>query len=401
MFESRLSKTGMGPKTNTFSELSNENDLEEKVMHNTHLNGLNLKSENKSNIDIERKLSNISSKRITWADNNNLNRKDLLCNTNFTKDLYYQKDIKPVLNHKKGKPIKPILKKRPNSADPSSTKFKIYNLNNVTASTNLNNSNINNHNSYGANSNYNSNINNYGGNNSFINNENKSNQDNNLAEINSNNSIVNNFMNSKNYGGNNDPKRPLGQNNNYANLNQNNNNSNISLINNSNIGNKENSNFNSRLSGNNMENSNLNNFSRPNYFNNNSNYTNNSNNNPQPRSYSLDQKNESNNRASSAPNSNYPSNNMQGEITKIIITPNIHSIYNHNINNYYIQSSNDINFDRLRENNITPPNNVGVSNLNFDPNPYKINERPNSVTKKDSNSVANSNKSKYLPRVKF
>jgi len=393
MFESRLSKLGIGPKTNTFNELSNENDLEEKVIHNTYLNGLNVKIENRSNIDIERKISNISSKRITWADNNNLNRKDLLCNTNFAKDLFYQKDIKPILNHKKGKPIKPILKKRSSSADPAN-KFKIYNLNNVSTSTNLNNSNINNQNAYSATSNYNSNLNNYGTNNSFINNENKTSQDN--TEINTNNSssIMNNYMSGKNYGSNNDPKRPLAQNNSYANIN---NNSNNALINTSGIGNKENSNFNSRLNNNNnnLDNSNLSNFSRPNYFNNNNNTqnyaNNNSNNNPQQRSYSLDQKNDTNNRNPNPANSNYGSNNNQGELTKIIITPNIHSIYNHNINNYYIQSSNDLNFDKIRENTMTPPTNLGVTNLNFDPNVYKMNERPNSVSKKDANSAANSN----------
>ena len=47
MFETRLSKVGMGPKTNSFNELSTENDMEEKLIHNTYLNGLNLKTDNK------------------------------------------------------------------------------------------------------------------------------------------------------------------------------------------------------------------------------------------------------------------------------------------------------------------------------------------------------------------
>ena len=162
MFETRLSKVGMGPKTNSFNELSTENDMEEKLIHNTYLNGLNLKADNKSNLDIERKISSISSKRIVWADNNNFNRKDLLCNTNFAKDLFYQKDIKPVLNHKKAKPIKPILKIRSASADVTgANKYKMFGLNNIPASTNLNNSNINNQNAYSANSNYNSNLGNF------------------------------------------------------------------------------------------------------------------------------------------------------------------------------------------------------------------------------------------------
>jgi len=413
MFESRLSKVGMGPKTNTFNELSNDNDLEEKVIHNTYLNGLNIKNENRSNLDFERKISNNNSKRISWADNNNLNRKDLLCNTNFTKDLFYQKDIKPILNHKKGKPIKSILKKRSASADAAGNKFKMTGLNNVTTSTNLNNSNINNQNAYNS-SNYNSNSNNYGTNNSFINkSETKSPQDKGNNMNLSNNSIVNNFINNKNLNSsinnlnNLEPKKPLGQNNNYSNMNLTGmSNSNTGLSNNNSFINKENSNYNNNLNqiprSSNNANNNMNNnssaLSRQNYFtsnnqNSNSNVNNNSNN-PQQRSYSFDQKNEnSNNRNLNVTNNsgNYGSTNNQGEMTKIIITPNIHSIYNHNINNYYIQSSNDMNFEKIRDNNTTPPSSLNVNNLNFDSNNYKFNERPNSVSKKDSNSTANSN----------
>jgi len=396
----------MGPKTNNFNELSNENDLEEKVIHNTYLNGLNNKADTRYSNDNEKKISNPASKRICWADNNNFNRKDLLCNTNYTKDLFYQKEIKPILSHKKGKPIKSILKKRSASADGSASKYKMFGLNNVTASTNLNNSNINNQNAYSASNNYNSNLNNnYGTNNSFIinNNETKSpiidNNNNNSGSMNvSNNSIMNNYVNNKNIGSS-ILNKPLGQINNYSSLNQTGvSNPNSGLISNSNSGNnnnnnnnKENSNFNSRLNNNNMNNTNPGTVPRQNYFSNN-NQNNSNSNNAQQRSYSVDQKNENSNNRNNQSNNNYASNSNQGEMTKIIITPNIHSIYNHNINNYYIQSANDINLEKLRENTSTTPSGLAISNLNFDSNnSHKLNERPSSVNKKDSSSISNSN----------
>jgi hypothetical protein len=376
-------------------ELSNENDIEEKVIHNTYLNGINNKLEARSNIGIDKKISSVSSKRIVWADNNNFNRKDLLCNTNYTKDLFYQKDIKTILSHKKGKPIKSILKTRPASADASANKYKMFSQNNVTASTNLNNSNINNQNAHSVSSNYNSNLNNYGTNNSFIiNNEIKGPIDNNSGTMNvSNNSIMNNYINNKNIG-NSILNKPLGQNNNYSNLTQIGiSNANSGVMNNNNVGinkditNYNDPNFNSRL--NNINNPNPGALPRQNYFSSNQNNANS--NNPQQRSFSLDQKTDSNNRNISG-NNNFGSNSNQGEMTKIIITPNIHSIYNHNINNYYIQSANDINVEKLRDNTTTPPSGLGISNLNFDSNnSYKANERPSSVNKKESNSIANSN----------
>lgn len=433
MFEGRLSKVGLGPKSNSFKELSMENEQEERIIHNTFLNGLTaFKSDNNiNNINndsiynkykddinsyINEKKSrnpNNNSRRICWADNNNINRKDLLCSTNHSKDLFYQKDIKPVLNHRKGKPIKPILKKSPQITDFSPAKpSKQYNVNNL--STNGNNNSLVNYNTGSKTKNNNSN--------SFINNSSNLDIKTNLLE----NSNINNISNLSAVNSIGNPnKNPNNPSNfNRSNINNNNNNhlesksplgNNNSSINNSSLLTKNNNNnnarqnssnnqntYNSRLSNNtnnNKENNNSNSIMdqaggmRQNYFmSNNNSGTNNMTN---QRSYSLDQKNDNNNRYGHANNS-IGANNPE-ETTKIIITPNIQSIYNHNINNYYIQSSNDLNLEKLGiVNNFSTNGNKNNSNNNLYNNQVP-DQRPTSVPRKENNNYSISNSNNISP----
>lgn len=112
LFETRLGKSGVGAKTNTFEEISNENDYEEVLIRNTYLNGLEKKLPSRpytSDAKSDKK------KKIFWADKNDFNRKDLLCNINPDKELFFKRDIKPITNHKKMTPAKSSLKFRPSS----------------------------------------------------------------------------------------------------------------------------------------------------------------------------------------------------------------------------------------------------------------------------------------------
>jgi hypothetical protein len=101
LFEARLSKNGVGPKSNSFYDDPHDHETDEIIIRNTYINGLPIKAE-KPNYKF-------SSKKIKWADNNG-NRKELLCSTNLSKELIIQKDIKPVVSHKKMKATKSILK---------------------------------------------------------------------------------------------------------------------------------------------------------------------------------------------------------------------------------------------------------------------------------------------------
>ena len=359
----------MGPKSNNFCELSSENDMEEKLLHNTFLNGLNINKD--KSLDMERKTpKNISSiqKRIQWADNNNFNRKDLLCNTNISKDLLFQKEIKPVQTHKKNKNIKSILKTRSASADIIRFAGPSFNLNSNNISVNLgNNRNLNNvSNSSVINNNPNPGI--------------LENKKNDIGHDSSNNSYVGNYFDKQNLNlnlnNNNFNNSDQKKNNNLSN------NQNISSVNNKENINDHKINSNKNEFGQNHNNTNTNNpaaATRQNYFSNNAanpqeNSINVNNNNlSKQRSHSFDQKIDKNN----------PS-----EQPKIIFTPNIYSIFNHNVNNYYIQSSNETNNnpakprENILNNNFSPQS--VISNINnYDSNNPR-NERPNSVNKKDS-----------------
>ena len=122
LFETRLNKSGFGPKTSSFSEISNENDLDEVLLRNTYLNGLDNKLPSRPYTS-DSKIGN-KSKSIIWADKNDINRKDLLCNINPQKELYFIKDIKPVMNHKKMIPSKSCIKRKSYSSQGSRSPYK-------------------------------------------------------------------------------------------------------------------------------------------------------------------------------------------------------------------------------------------------------------------------------------
>jgi hypothetical protein len=108
-FESRLIKLGQRPRSNTWNENGNDGDVDELVIKNTYLNGLVSKNENSS---IQNTKYIFSNRKVSWADSNNRN---LLCSFNMSKELVCQKEIKPVLSHKKMKPGKSSLRTRSNS----------------------------------------------------------------------------------------------------------------------------------------------------------------------------------------------------------------------------------------------------------------------------------------------
>jgi len=71
-----------------------------------------LSIKNHQNIDYSPPPNNYQkdfSTKLKWVDNN-MNKKDVLCYTNFSKDLFIQRDIKPITIHKKLKPQKSNLK---------------------------------------------------------------------------------------------------------------------------------------------------------------------------------------------------------------------------------------------------------------------------------------------------
>jgi len=118
LFESRLNKTGLGAKSTTFSEVSNDNDNDEILIRNTYLNGLENKIPSRPYTS-NNEYKSESNRKILWADKNDNNRKDLLCNINPQRELYFIKDIKPITNHKRMMPLKSSLKKRAFSAQGS------------------------------------------------------------------------------------------------------------------------------------------------------------------------------------------------------------------------------------------------------------------------------------------
>jgi hypothetical protein len=132
---------GQGPKSSSWQENANDNDGEEVLIRNTYINGLQQKFEK-----LETKTFS-SGKKIQWADNNNINNKSLLCNTSVGRELIFQKEIKPILTHKKLKPNKSSLKKNLHSSSNSNIQNNVTNI-----SSNFNSSMT-------SNFNYNSNIN--------------------------------------------------------------------------------------------------------------------------------------------------------------------------------------------------------------------------------------------------
>ena len=80
---------------------------------------------------------------------------------------------------------------------------------------------------------------------------------------------------------------------------------------------------------------------------------------------------------------------------KIIITPQVQNVYNQNVNNIYIQNpQNDLNLDKNKTGqNSLNPNTQLRGNYNTGENTkssnYPLNQRPNSVNKKDYNMSLN------------
>ena len=105
------------------------------MMRNTYLNGLQGKNNNE--IKTERSFYG-SSKKVNWTDNNT-GKREALVSTTFHVDLYFQKDIKQVISHKKLRPSKSIIKGRSNSVD-----VRRSNLMNNQQLNNNNNQNYNN-----------------------------------------------------------------------------------------------------------------------------------------------------------------------------------------------------------------------------------------------------------------
>ena len=85
--------------------------------------------------------------KLTWSDLGNKNKKDQLCILNLQKDLLNQKEIKPVLAHKKLQPKKSCLKvtlSLNNNEEDKSNFNNLNNNNNINNINNLNNNNISN-----------------------------------------------------------------------------------------------------------------------------------------------------------------------------------------------------------------------------------------------------------------
>jgi len=148
-FETRLSKLGHGPKSNSWNDSMATTDPEEIILKNTFLNGLINKPEGKL---VENNKSYMNSRKVNWADNN-LNRKDL-CSINFGRDLILQKEIKPITSHRLKIPPKPCLKTNSGNFSNFSDVKKSLSLissTKLSESTNIQ-SNLNNYNCYNNNS---------------------------------------------------------------------------------------------------------------------------------------------------------------------------------------------------------------------------------------------------------
>ena len=109
LFENRLTKKGEGIKSIPWTE-ENLPDPEEKLLRNTYVNSL---PTNPSMIPKEM-ITTKERKHIAWADSNPY-KKELLFHINTAKDLFYQRDVKPVTAHKRLRPSSSCMKKRSNS----------------------------------------------------------------------------------------------------------------------------------------------------------------------------------------------------------------------------------------------------------------------------------------------
>ena len=118
LFEARLNRNGS--KTIDWNGSVHlileqmDNNSEENLMKNTYLNGLQNKGYNLSNytkigLNFSIYILKLDTKKLKWIDNNS-NKKDVLCYTNFSKDLFFQKEVNQVTIHKNLRPLKSIIK---------------------------------------------------------------------------------------------------------------------------------------------------------------------------------------------------------------------------------------------------------------------------------------------------
>ena len=190
-FEGRMIKRGEGIINIPWSE-ENLPSADERLMRNTYVNGLKSEVYNAKIVPSEMKKKN----HIAWADFNPIKKQNLEV-INLNKDLFFQKDIKNILNHKKMRPSHSCMKgkrklydddtfeekrfdgNRTMSENPGKMKFMEGNVFNSDMMNNIKTLNPNNQNmNYNINNfqNINSKIN-YSGmmKNNFINNNNKEN----------------------------------------------------------------------------------------------------------------------------------------------------------------------------------------------------------------------------------
>lgn len=112
-FETRLTKYGYGPKSANWNDvgtgLLNDIDNEEVLIRNTYLNGIVTPSIDDLLIFKNGQMKKFTGRRIIWSDQTE--KRSLIAISN-KKDLLLQnpKDMKPILNHKKMKPVKSSLK---------------------------------------------------------------------------------------------------------------------------------------------------------------------------------------------------------------------------------------------------------------------------------------------------
>ena len=109
LFENRLTKKGEGIKSIPWTE-ENLPDPEEKLLRNTYVNSLPTNASM-----IPKELINVKErKHIAWADSNPY-KKEVLCHVNAAKDLFFQRDVKPVTAHRRLKPSRSCMKNRSRS----------------------------------------------------------------------------------------------------------------------------------------------------------------------------------------------------------------------------------------------------------------------------------------------
>ena len=144
-FENRLRQRGELTRDIPW-EFENLIDPEEKLLRNTYLNGLKFEVNNDDNLNNKK-----NSRHIMWADNNPYQKSPLEYH-NSEKDLFYQKDIRPITVHQSSRPNKGSIKGMKNNLNNNNTNINI-NKNNIGINIQNNMNNLNNMNKFNNNSN--------------------------------------------------------------------------------------------------------------------------------------------------------------------------------------------------------------------------------------------------------